>query len=82
MPVGLGHAGGHLAVLQWARQHDCPCDSYACVYAAMAGHLAVLQWMRANDVIGAAWNEDRVRNHAGGTRKQEVLTWLGGLGAP
>ena len=40
--------GGHLEVLQWARQNGCPWDEYTCVYAAMGGHLEVLKWARAN----------------------------------
>ena len=27
--------GGHLHVLQWAREHGCPWDSWTCTYAAM-----------------------------------------------
>jgi hypothetical protein len=42
----------------------------------------VLQWVRENDATGEAWDEIRVRYHAAGPRKQEVLTWLDELGAP
>jgi hypothetical protein len=74
--------GGHLAVLQWAREHSCPWTSYACIFAAAAGQLEVLQWMRENDATGEVFAEGRVRRHAGGPRKQEVLTWLDELSAP
>ncbi|CAN0123573.1 unnamed protein product, partial [Hapterophycus canaliculatus] len=37
---------GHLAVLQWARDNDCPWGGQVCVGAAKGGHLAVLQWAR------------------------------------
>ena len=67
---------GHLAVLQWAREHHCPWASSTCVYAALNGQLEVLQWMRENDATGEVFAEHRVRRHAGGSRKQEVLTWL------
>jgi len=30
--------------------------------------------VRENDATGEVWNERLVRNHAGGPRKQEVLT--------
>jgi len=68
--------GGHLPVLQWAREHHCPWTSSTCSYAARVGHLEVLQWVWENDATGEAWDEGIVRRHAGGLRKQEVLTWL------
>jgi hypothetical protein len=74
--------GGHLAVLQWARGHHSPWDSDTCIYATRSGQLEVLQWVRENDPTGEAWNERLVRRHAGGPRKQEVLTWLDELNAP
>jgi hypothetical protein len=73
---------GHLAVLRWARDNECPWDFRTCTFAADAGQLEVLQWVRENDAAGEVWNEDHVRTHAGGPRKQEVLTWLAGLSAP
>ena len=45
----------------------------------MSGQLEVLQWVRENDAAGKVWDEDDVRTHAAGPRKQEVLTWLDGL---
>jgi hypothetical protein len=74
--------GGNVAVLQWAREQDCPWDMATCTCAAMGGHLEVLQWVRENDATGEVWNENDVRTHAFGPRKQEVLTWLDELGAP
>ena len=67
---------GHLRVLRWAREHHCPWNMYAGIFAAQAGHLEVVQWMRENDATGKVWSERLVRTHAGGPRKQEVLTWL------
>ena len=41
--------GGHLEVLQWARENGCPWNKQTCHNAAKCGHLEVLQWARAND---------------------------------
>ena len=46
---------GHLAVLQWARENDCPWDENLCMYAAKGGHLQMLRWLREN---GAPWFEE------------------------
>jgi hypothetical protein len=35
---------GHLEVLKWAREHDCPWDEGTCVAAADNGNLEVLRW--------------------------------------
>ncbi len=40
--------GGHLAVLQWAREHGCPWDEDTCRMAAAGGHIEMLQWAREN----------------------------------
>jgi len=47
--------GGHLAVLQWAREHDCPWASTTCEEAAAGGHVAVLQWAIEH---GYPWDVD------------------------
>ena len=44
---------GNLDILQWAKSHGAPWDTYTCAYAARNGHLDILQWARAN---GAPWN--------------------------
>jgi len=63
-------------VLQWAREHVCPWNSYAYMYAAAAGQLEVLQCVRENDTTGEVWKEDLVRRQlATLVVKQEVLTW-------
>jgi hypothetical protein len=36
-------AGGHLEVLQWAREYDCPWGEETCATAAQGGHLEVLR---------------------------------------
>ncbi len=40
--------GGHLAVLQWAKEYGCPWDEDTCRMAAEGGHIEVLQWAREN----------------------------------
>jgi len=47
--------GGHLAVLQWAREHGCEWNSNTCSAAAEGGHLEVLQWLREH---GCEWNSN------------------------
>ena len=46
-------------MFKWAREHDCPWDSFTCHAAARRGHLEVLQWARAHncpwDVWTCAW---------------------------
>ena len=58
-------------MFKWAREHDCPWDSFTCHAAARRGHLEVLQWARAHncpwDVWTCAWTA------AGG--QLEVLQW-------
>jgi len=44
--------GGHLEVLQWAREHGCPWDEWVCRLAAGGGHLHVLQWAREHGYSG------------------------------
>ena len=63
--------GGHLEVLQWARENDCPWDASTCENAAEGGHLEVLQWAREN---GCPWDEWTCAYAAGGGHL-EVLKW-------
>ena len=46
--------GGHLEVLQWAREHGCPWHKGTTYAAAFWGHLEVLQWVREH---GCPWHE-------------------------
>ena len=46
--------GGHLEVLQLARENDCPWDEETCAVAAGNGHLDILKWAREN---GCPWYE-------------------------
>ena len=47
-------SGGHLEVLQWACECDCPWDEGTFEAAAYGGHLEVLRWMREHD---CPWDE-------------------------
>ena len=81
-------ADGHLDVLRWAREHDCPwnedlededmdrCD--CCALAAHDGHLEVLKWLRAHD---CPWNENTSR-FAARFGQLEVLRWAIEHGCP
>jgi len=55
-PVDVSGAAknGHLAVLRWAREQDCPWDEDTCAFAAAGGHLAVLQWAQEH---GCPWDK-------------------------
>ena len=71
-------AGGHLEVMQWARENGCPWNAETCTSAAQGGHLEVLQWGRAND---CPWNEGMCLVAATGGQL-EVLQWLRTNGCP
>ena len=38
--------GGHLNVLKWAREHDCPWNEHTCAEAALGGHFEMLKGAR------------------------------------
>ena len=42
----MAAGGGHLATLQWAREHGCEWDEGTWAAAEGGGHLATLQWAR------------------------------------
>ena len=70
--------GGHLEVLQWARENDCPWDEETCAFAAYGGHLEVLKWAREND---CPWNWETCAN-AAEYGHLEVLQWARENGCP
>lgn len=45
--------GGHLEVLKWAIENDCPWDEQTCSRAAARDYLEVLKWLRTN---GCPWS--------------------------
>ena len=51
---------GHLEVLKWLRDNDCPLNLRTSSCAAEGGHLDVLKWLRDN---GCPW-DDETRQHA------------------
>ncbi|KAK3255655.1 hypothetical protein CYMTET_35177 [Cymbomonas tetramitiformis] len=78
--------GGHLEVLEWAREHGCPwydttCaaaaegghlqGAFTCQCAARGGHLEMLQWAREH---GCPWDAN-TRAAAAGGGHLEVLQW-------
>ncbi len=63
--------GGHLDVLRWAREHDCPWDDGTCWSAAEGGHLEVLQWARAH---GCPWSKSMCA--ATSREHPETLAWV------
>ena len=66
--------GGHLEVLQWAREQDppCPWNSRVCHAAAERGNSEVLQWARDQ---GCPWDEDRMCELAAKGGHLDVLQW-------
>jgi hypothetical protein len=64
-------AGGHLAVLQWARANGCDWNEDTCRQAARGGHLEVLQWARAND---CPWDRDNCITIA--PYRSETRQWI------
>ena len=68
LPVERGHVHvrsekvGHLEVLKWLRENDCPWDEETCMYAAGAA-TGVLKWAREN---GCPWDEETWRVREGG----------------
>jgi len=70
--------GGHLAVLRWAREHECEWDLRTCRAAAEGGHLEVLRWAWEN---GCPWDEETCGNAAAGGHVA-VLRWAREHGCP
>ena len=70
--------GGHLDVLKWARENDCPWDKWTCAFAAEGGHLEILKWAREN---GCPWDEGTCSYAAYGGHL-DVLQWARANGCP
>ena len=70
--------GGHLDVLKWARENDCPWDEETCANAAGGGHLDVLKWAREN---GCPWDKWTCAFAAEGGNL-EILKWARENGCP
>ena len=64
--------GGHLGVLQWARENGCPWDEDVLLNAARKGDLCVVQWTCEN---GLSLSAD-VFAQAARAGSIPVLEWL------
>ena len=51
---------GHLEVLQWALEHDCPWDMETCECAAENGELEVLRWAIEHGCPGGEDYQDQL----------------------
>jgi len=69
---------GNLAMLQWARAHECDWDANTCAYAAEGGNIDVLWWLREN---GCPWNEDTCSAASIGGHL-DILEWAHANGCP
>jgi hypothetical protein len=63
--------GGHLEVLQWAREKHCGWDVGTCAELAHCGHLETMKWARAH---GCPWDMQTPKCAARGGHL-EVLQW-------
>ena len=54
-------SNGHLEVLRWAREHNCPWSEQTC-RAAQGGQLEMLQWLREH---GCPWRESTMVKRPG-----------------
>ena len=70
--------GGHLAVLQWSLDQDCPyIPARMCGYAAEGGHMEVLQWARGSREYNFLLScNARICSSAAAGGQLEVLRWL------
>ena len=77
-PCALAAEGGHLEVVQWAREHGSQWNAVTCHLAAMSGHLEVLRWAWKQD---CPWNAMTCANAAWGGHL-DVLRWAREHGCP
>ena len=70
--------GGHLEILQWLRENNCPWDEWTCNMAATKGDLEILKWARDNE---CPWSKATCF-YAINSDKFEVLQWLKANGCP
>lgn len=72
--------GGHLPLVQWARDHGCSFDAGSCSRAAWRGHLHILQWLRSPEV-DCPWDAYTV-SEARREDHEEVARWALDNGCP
>ena len=63
---------GHLHILKWLRENDCPWNSNTCLAAVAAGHLHILKWSRENS---CPWHSKICRT-AAYEGHLHILQWL------
>jgi hypothetical protein len=64
---------GHLHILQWARQNNCPWDEKTCLLAAESGRLDVVQWIIEN---GCDWFPLEILINAVQMGHWHIAKWL------
>ena len=64
---------GHLEVLIWLRDNNCPWNEYACTFAAASGHLEVLIWLHTNN---CPLNKSECVKYATQNNHQHITDWL------
>lgn len=69
----LATGSGHLAILQYARENDCPWDTSTCSYAAESGGLTTLQLAKAN---GCPWDASSCSSAAVGGHHLHIYPGL------
>ena len=62
---------GHMEVLLWLRENECPWSDLTCAVAAKYGHMDILEWARAN----GSWDEWTCSYAAKGGQI-DILKWL------
>jgi len=65
--------GGHLDVLQWAREENFHWGDSTCARAAEGGHLHVLQWAREH---GCPWDLLTCINYAHDGDHFHIVDWI------
>ena len=65
-------SGGHLQLLQLAREYDCPWDEHTFHCAARSGNFQMIKWARIN---GCRWDANTC-TAAARLGKLEILQWL------
>jgi len=61
---------GHLELLKWYREQNCPWDEDTCALAAKGGHLEVLKWCREQR---CDWDENTCASAAKGGHLEVLM---------
>jgi len=71
--------GGHLEILQWLHDQECPWDKKTCQIAAQEGHLPILKWLLKE---GCPWNKIDCIEAAIEYNQLVILQWIRGSYCP